>query len=451
MSSQGKAYTLEQKEFIVRLKQSFDEERATHSSVSTRNPAARVAKGLKVGLSTVKTVLAEYHRAGQVSAPVTTPRGQPPYRVGSGFESLLRQRVRELNRRGEYVSVRTLRSWLGQVCEQEAIPVNTLWRTLKRMGFVHATSKRRSTLKERDAVIIARREYLRDKRANRKPDGGTYRPEVYLDETYLNVNHSKDRTWYFEPDGPWVNKPAGKGARLIIVQAMSSDGWLPKAKLVFQAKKRTGDYHGQMDSANFAKWFSEQLLPNLAPHSLIIMDPAPYHNELAEDAFPKPSTTKAQLQQWLKPHHRGEYRDDMLKPELYKKCRQLRPPPKLMLDLLAEAQGHTILRTPPYHPELQPIETCWAITKEYCARRCDYTMASLKSQLEAGFDQVTAATCQGLIQKVREVEDQYWQEDEENDNHEPFDDLNLRPHENDFSEAEEEFLKLITSDELQSL
>jgi hypothetical protein len=37
---------------------------------------------------------------------------------------------------------------------------------------------------------------------------------------------------------------------LIIVQAMSSDGWLPKAKLVFQAKKRTGDYHGQMDSAN---------------------------------------------------------------------------------------------------------------------------------------------------------------------------------------------------------
>jgi hypothetical protein len=37
-----------------------------------------------------------------------------------------------------------------------------------------------------------------------------------LDETYLNVNHSKDRTWYFEPDGPWVNKPAGKGARLII-------------------------------------------------------------------------------------------------------------------------------------------------------------------------------------------------------------------------------------------
>jgi len=446
MSSQGKAYTLEQKEFMVRLKQSFDEERATQPSVCTRNPAARVAKGLKVGLSTVKTVLAEYNRAGQVSTPVTTLRGKPPYRMGSGFESLLRQRVRALNRRGEYVSVRTLRSWLYQECGQGAIPVNTLWRTLKRMGFVHSTSKRRSTLKERDSVIIARREYLRRKRANRKPDGGTYRPEVYLDETYLNVNHSKDNTWYFEPDGPWVNKPAGKGVRLIIVHAITHDGWVPKAKLVFQAKKRTGDYHGQMNSANFSKWFTEQLLPNIPPQSLIIMDNAPYHNELAEDAFPKPTTIKAQLQHWLKTHHRREYRDDMLKPELYKKCRQLCPRPKLMLDLLAEAKGHTILRTPPYHPELQPIETCWAITKEYCARRCDYKMASLQTQLEAGLDQVTSAVCRGLIQKVRDPEDQYWQEDEENDNSEQFDGLHLQAHDNGFSEAEEEYLEFIADD-----
>jgi len=328
MSSQGKAYTLEQKEFIVRLKQSFDEERATQPSVSTRNPAARVAKGLQVGLSTVKTVLAEYHRSGHVSAAVRTPRGKPPYRVGHHFESLLRQRVRELNRRGEYVSVRTLRNWLSHECGQVTIPVNTLWRTLKRIGFVHRTGKRRSTLKERDAVIIARREYLRRKRANRKPEGGKYRPEVYLDETYLNVHHAKDNTWYFEPDGPWVNKPAGKGARLIIVHAMTEKGWVPQAKLVFQAKKRTGDYHGQMNSANFCKWFTEQLLPNIPPQSLIILDNASYHNELAEDAFPTPTTSKAQLQHWLKTHHRRAYREDMLKPELYKKCRQLCPPPR---------------------------------------------------------------------------------------------------------------------------
>ncbi len=100
MPSQGKAYTAEQKEFIVRLKHSYDEERATQSSVSTRNPAARVAKGLQVGLSTVKIVLAAYHRTGQVSAPRPTLRGKPSYRIGSALETRIRQRVREVNRGG---------------------------------------------------------------------------------------------------------------------------------------------------------------------------------------------------------------------------------------------------------------------------------------------------------------------------------------------------------------
>jgi len=68
MPSQGKAYTAEQKEFIVRLKHAYDEERATQSSVSTRNPAARVAKGLQVGLSTVKTVFGDHAEMLKVSS-----------------------------------------------------------------------------------------------------------------------------------------------------------------------------------------------------------------------------------------------------------------------------------------------------------------------------------------------------------------------------------------------
>jgi len=418
MSSQGKAYTKEQKEFIIRLKQSYDEERALQTTVSTCDPAGRVAKGLQVSLSTVKAVLAEYHRTGQVETPAILSRGKPGYRVGSALETVIRQRVRELNRRGEAVSIRSLRSWLSSAGEQGEISLKTLWRTLYRMGFVSGPSKRRSTLKEQDYVIIARREYLRQKRGNRCSDGGTDRPEVYLDETYLNVNHSKDNTWYFEPDGPWVNKPAGKGPRLIIVHAITHQGWVPGAKLVFQAKQRTGDYHGQMNSENFTKWFTEQLLPHLPPRSLIVMDNAPYHNELAEEAFPTPKTRKAQLRQWLLTHHPAQYGEDLLKPELYQRCKQLCPPPPRRLDRIAEAAGHTIIRTPPYHPELQPIETVWAVIKEYCATRCDYTLAGLKTHLEAGFDQVTPSICQSLIQIVRLQEDQYWVEDQEDDDSE---------------------------------
>ena len=89
------------------------------------------------------------------------------------------------------------------------------------------------------------------------PDGSLQRPEVYLDETFVNKNHSGQFTWYLEEDGPWVNKPSGKGPRLIMVHAMTVAGWVPGAALVFEATKRTGDYHGHMHWEHFSTWFAE--------------------------------------------------------------------------------------------------------------------------------------------------------------------------------------------------
>jgi len=95
--------------------------------------------------------------------------------------------------------------------------------------------------------------------------GERYARKCYIDETYVNVNHSTARTWYDVEEGPWVQKPAGKGPRLIVVDASTSAGWVPGARLVFQARRRTGDDHGQMNFANFRKWFSDLLLPRFQP------------------------------------------------------------------------------------------------------------------------------------------------------------------------------------------
>ena len=160
------------------------------------------------------------------------------------------------------------------------------------MGFVYGKSRRKSALKERDDVLVARRAYLRTKIANRDPHGGTIRAEVYFDESYVNVNHSSERTWYFMQEGPWVQKPSGKGPRLILVHAMTVGGWVDGAKLVFQAKRRTGDYHGQMNFENFRKWFMECLLRRLPARSLIIMDNAPYHNVYVDGAFYPTSSSR---------------------------------------------------------------------------------------------------------------------------------------------------------------
>ncbi len=183
-----------------------------------------------MGLRTVKSILSEYNRTGKVDSPLTN-RGKPPFSISSPLETIIRHRIRELNRNGQHVSPRSLCGWISQEYDID-IPDKTLWRTLKRMGFVHGISKRRRVLKERDYVIIAFSPYLRKKLANRKNTkmGGVVRPEVYLDESYINVNHSVEKTWYFVDDGPWVNKPSGKGVRLIIVNAVTKDGWVSNAK-----------------------------------------------------------------------------------------------------------------------------------------------------------------------------------------------------------------------------
>jgi hypothetical protein len=175
------------------------------------------------------------------------------------------------------------------VNKDERFSIRTLGWALDNWGFTFGKGTRSQHLKEKDHVIAARRRYLREKRANRIGNE-TIPPEVYLDESYVNKNHSNDFIGYSKVDGPLVQKPTGKGERLIIINAITKDGWVPNAKLVFKSTKRTGD---------------------------------------------------------------------CLKAELIEVLAKMVTAPTYAIDEIAAENGHKIIRTPPYHPELQPIETCW--------------------------------------------------------------------------------------------
>ena len=414
MSYQGKQLTPEMVELIVQLKKHHDEERKKGRSVSTRNPAGRTAASLGIGIATVKRAMATYKRSGNTVVRMSPKRpGRPPTGICQNAQPVVRRFIREQNLDGQRVSVNRVRNHLADEYGVK-LSKTTLWRGLNRWGFTFGQGRRRDSLKEQDRVIRARRDYLRAKRANRNPDGTFKRPEVYLDETYINKNHSSRFTWYLDEDGPWVNKPSGVGPRLIVVHAITRDGWVDGAELVFEAKKRTGDYHGQMNWDNFSKWFETQLLPNIPPRSLIILDNAKYHNVLEDGFFPSSNSTKVQLRSWLT-RNGYAWREDMLKSELLALCTREAPVPEYRLDQIALRHDMTILRTPPYHPELQPIETCWAVVKNYMADNCDFTMRGLRRRLPEGFSQVTSDTCAKIIKEVAEEEDRFWLEDEKLD------------------------------------
>lgn len=410
ISFQGKQLPVELVETVVRLKQHHDKERRSGKFVSTKDSTKRTAESLGIGIATVKRIMASYNKNEQkVIYAIKDRPGRPPSSICPLAQPIVREFIRSENLRGRRVSIDRVRQYL--IGEKGIdIPKMTLWRALNRWGFNHGEGRRRSSLREQARVILARREYLRSKLFNRNPDGTLKRPEVYLDETYINKNHSCRFTWYLKEDGPLVNKPSGVGPRLILVHAITQRGWVEGAQLVFEAKKRTGDYHGQMNWENFSKWFKEQLIPNIEPGSIIILDNAKYHN-VFEDSVVSGSSKKEQLRQWLS-RNGYPWREDMLKTELLELCSRLSPSPEYKLDQIAAHHGMSILRTPPYHPELQPIETCWAVVKNHMADNCDFTMSGLRKRLPEAFSKVTPDTCKEIISKVAAQELKYWTEDE---------------------------------------
>ena len=408
LSTRGKPLTPEMKKLTVSVKQYFDRKKLEPIEPSVN----RTADALGIGVATVKRIMADYNRDPELLNKPTKPKGRPVYAVSASYQESTRSYIRTANKKGEHITLADIGEFLKKEYPDDSFKKATLARTLNRWGFEFGQGIRSQHLKEKDHVIAARQRYLREMRSNRVSERSrdTIRPEVYLDESYVNKNHSNDFIWYYGEDGPWVQKPTGKGERLIIINAITKSGWVPDAKLVFKSTRKTGDYHGQMNWELFRKWFTEMLLPNIPERSLIIMDNAPYHTVLAEHSPPIPKSSKKKIREWLE-QNKIYCRDDCLKAELVELLAKIAPEPIYAIDEIAKSFGHKVLRTPPYHPELQPIEICWGVVKNYIARNCDFTMKNLLEQLDCGFEKVTFDTCGKIIKRVKEKEDDFWSTD----------------------------------------
>ena len=123
-----------------------------------------------------------------------------------------------------------------------------------------------------------------------------------------------------------------------------------------------------------------------------------------------PTSSKVKIRAWLEAN-KVPCREDSLKSELLEILKKLAPEPIFAIDEIVQKLGHEVIRTPPYHPELQPIETCWGVVKNHVARKCDFTMSNLIEQLDRAFNNVTAHTCIKIIKKINEIEDKFWKED----------------------------------------
>ncbi|KAE9532327.1 hypothetical protein AGLY_009950, partial [Aphis glycines] len=126
------------------------------------------------------------------------------------------------------------------------------------------------------------------------------RPVVYLDETWVNQNHSRSRIWQNNEETEGFKIPTGKGGRLIITHNGSSRfGFIGGPTFVFKCQAgNSTDYHSSMNSDVFKQWYLD-ILKLLPEPCVIVMDNEPYHSMLVNN-YQKRNARKAEVQEWLK-------------------------------------------------------------------------------------------------------------------------------------------------------
>ncbi|XP_063846183.1 uncharacterized protein LOC135092001 [Scylla paramamosain] len=191
-----------------------------------------------------------------------------------------------------------------------------------------------------------------------------------------------------------VQPPTGKGGCLIILHTGTRNGFIYNGELIFQAKN-DGDYHKQMNSTVFEEWFRNQLLPNIAPNSIIVMDNAPYHSVLQEKV-PSSSRRKVELKEWLE--RKGvQLSDELLKAELYELTKKFAVGKKYRIDSIADLAGHRVVKSPPYHCQYNPTELIWAQVKSYIAMQNTFKMAGLKHLVKEAQHHITPHNCMQTV------------------------------------------------------
>lgn len=293
----------------------------------------------------------------------------------------------------------------------------TLWKILKKLGFKWMKRSRNSALMERQDIVLWRRRYLTSIRKFRAEGRKVY----YLDETWVNAGHTKQNIWedttvltarqaFVEGVSTGLKNPAGKGRRLIILHIGSEDGFVENGLLFFESKK-TGDYHEDMNSEVFTEWM-RNVLPFLEANSVIVMDNAPYHSVRTEK-LPTSAWKKQELIEWLLA--KGIDADNtLLKLELLELAKKYNAdnPITYVIDEMVADSGRTILRLPPYHCNLNPIELIWAQVKHHvAANNKTFKLSEVKTLLIEGLNIVSSDAWRSCIKHVIEEEKKMYQLD----------------------------------------
>lgn len=397
------------REIVAKVYHFMKRESEANAPINLKKVQERVLQATGISESSLRRILKEDKNCRQAGTSFSTPnkirrRKSVKSDLDNFDVAVVRRTVNDFHRQhGERPTLKSLLRVLRENIDFKGSKW-ALSKILKKIGFHWKKStNNRKILVERFDIRELRLNYLRKLTEYR----GENRPIIYMDETYVHSTHSTPNAWTDTTSNAGLKTPVSKGQRLIIVHGGGEDGFVKDALLTFKSGKKSGDYHNDMNYENYERWVRTKLIPNLKPNSVVVIDNAPYHNK-QESPAPTTSTRKAEMIKWLSDRNIA-HSNTMYKPELYSIIKMHKPSFKIYkIDDLFSKSGHTVLRLPPYHPDLNPIELIWSLLKGRVAKKnVTFNIDAVERLVSETCESITKDEWKKRCEHTRKIEEAY--------------------------------------------
>ncbi|CAH2109036.1 unnamed protein product [Euphydryas editha] len=424
--SQGKAYRGGDRNIILKVVTFFEKEKQKGSPIiPVQRALDRASEATGVCIRTIRNIKNEAKKlrsttptpgtsADTQEVKLNTPKKKKPSGKKLEIDDFMICAIRNIVE--SFYSVKkeipTLRKILKVAKTELNFPgqKTSLRKILKeKLGYKFKKCKNiRDFLVQKPAIAAWRAKYLRRLKENDEL-GADKKPVTYVDETWIHSHYTVAKCWQNSLDAS-VRKNFNPGQRWIIVHAGNENGFIENAELIYKCKSSTGDFHSQMNNSNFIKWLNEKLIPNLPPNGIVIIDNAPYHSKQIEKR-PNFASLKEDMQNWLRDQN-ITYEENMTKKELYQIIKVSLPPKKYIVDELLKSHGHEVLRLPPYHCDLNPIEYVWNLMKQRVAdKNVTQSETDILNLTKNAIKSITPSDWKKEINHVDRLRQKYWESD----------------------------------------
>jgi hypothetical protein len=430
-----------------------------------------VAKATLTSPSTLRAAHTQFTTRGTLPTPPTKHRGSgnlehPRHITNSKLtlegELLLHQLLQDVREKNTQETITTLRAGLAQ----HGINVSrtTVFRRLHALSYRY-TNKRFIGATSLKVLRNRRRAFVYRMAAARRLEKEGTHVIVGQDESYVHQRKAGKKIWAnpSQPDSKLVRGDADGGRRLIIVHAITKDGLLhvpgveptaeleqkqTTAELVFESHGSDGDYHRCMNGETFMLWLKNRLFPAFeAKYSgkkmILLLDNVKYHHHRGPLWLTPRSMDQEELAMALAEHvpefkvtrGRGKFKQEItIKKRYYLSDAKSKPPGPTLGELRAELtkwlethpqvtevcrvmeeHGHQLLYTPPFQPEVQPIELLWGKAKREVARQYvrGRNIHETKKQMQVALRSITSDDCARFFRQTDEHLEKWLQADEE--------------------------------------